>query len=140
VLREEEDSKEGFKVAGTLREAIITILVADFVMSTDNVLGVAGASEGHVGLLLFGLILSMAILMWMGNFVADLINRFIWLSYVGAAVIAWTGALMLFEDPLVLSRAAWLTKPVAYGSAAIITICVTAFAHWFHRVRSPEQD
>jgi len=46
----------------------------------------------------------------------------------------------VFEDPLVLSRAVWLTKPVAYGSAAVITIGVTAFAHWFHRVRDAEQD
>jgi len=140
LLKEEEESKEGFKAAGTLREAVITILVADFVMSTDNVLGVAGASQGNVGLLLFGLVFSMAILMWMGNVVADLINRFIWLSYVGAAVIVWTGALMVFEDPLVLSHAVWLTKPVAYGSAAVVTIAVTAFAHWFHRVRGAEQD
>jgi YjbE family integral membrane protein len=140
LLKEEEESHEGIKVAGTMREAIITILVADFVMSTDNVLGVAGASEGHIGLLLFGLVFSMAILMWMGSLVANLINRFIWLSYVGAAVIAWTGALMVFEDPVVLDRAAWLTRPVAYASASIITIAVTAFAHWFHRVRGAEQD
>ena len=140
LLKEEEESHEGIKVAGSLREAITTILVADFVMSTDNVLGVAGASEGHVGLLLFGLIFSMAILMWMGNLVADLINRFVWLSYIGAAVIAWTGALMVFEDPMVLDRAAWLSGPVAYASAAIITVAVTAFAHWFHRVRGIEQD
>ena len=140
LLKEEEESHEGIKVAGTMREAIITILVADFVMSTDNVLGVAGASEGHVGLLLFGLVFSMAILMWMGSLVANLINRFVWLSYIGAAVIAWTGALMVFEDPAVLHRAAWLTRPVAYASAAIITLVVTAFAHWFHRVRGAEQD
>jgi YjbE family integral membrane protein len=140
LLKEEEESHEGIKVAATMREAIITILVADFVMSTDNVLGVAGASNGHVGLLLFGLVFSMAILMWMGSLVANLINRFIWLSYVGAAVIAWTGALMVFEDPLVVDHAAWLTRPVVYGSAAIITVTVTAFAHWFHRVRGAEQD
>src|SRR5262249_23048281 len=140
LLKEEEESQEGIKIAGTLREAILTILIADFVMSTDNVLGVAGASQGEVALLLFGLILSMAILMWMGSLVAGLINRFAWLSYFGAAVIAWTGALMIFEDPAIVGRAAWLTKPVTYGSASIITIGVTAFAHWFHRVRDIEED
>jgi len=40
----------------------------------------------------------------------------------------------------VLSHAVWLTKPVAYGSAVVVTIAVTAFAHWFHRVRGAEQD
>src|SRR4030095_14672794 len=90
---------EGFKAAATLRDAVITILVADFVMSTDNVLGVAGASQGNVGLLLFGLIFSMAILMWMGNVVADLINRFIWLSYVAVALLPSPAASMPLKHP-----------------------------------------
>ncbi len=139
LLKEEEESHEGVRPAASMREAIFTILVADFVMSTDNVLGVAGASQGHMGLLLFGLILSMVILMWFGSLVADLINRFSWLSYVGAAVIAWTGGLMVFEDPIVVRRAVWLSRTVAYASAAVITIAVTAFAHWFHRVRGAEE-
>ena len=74
-----------------MRETITTILVADFIMSTDNVLGLAGASGGNLGLLLFGLVLSMAILMFMGSVVADLLNKFWWLAYVGSGVIAWTG-------------------------------------------------
>jgi YjbE family integral membrane protein len=135
LLKEEEESKEGIRVAASMREAIMTILIADFIMSTDNVLGVAGASEGNLKLLLFGLVLSMIIVMWMGSLIATLINRFWWLSYVGAAVIAWTGAMMMFEDRLVLERAAWLSQPIAYASAAVITVVVTAFAHWFHRVR-----
>jgi predicted tellurium resistance membrane protein TerC len=74
----------------------------------------------------------------MGNMVAGLINRFAWLAYVGAAVIVWTGALMIFEDPLVVDRAAWLNRPVIYLFAALITGLVTAFAHWFHRVRDSD--
>ena len=135
LLKEEEESKEGIKAAMNMREAIMTILIADFVMSMDNVLGVAAASEGNLVLLLFGLILSMAIVMWMGSMVANLINRFWWLSYLGAAVIAWTGAVMLFEDPFVVHRAEWLSHSIVYTSAAVITILVTAFAHWFHRMR-----
>ncbi len=140
LLKAEEESNEGVKVAAGMREAIFTILVADFIMSLDNVLGVAGASHGDFVLLIFGLILSMAILMWMGSLVANLINRFWWLSYVGAAVIAWTGAMMIFEDPVVIVRAEWLTRPIAYGSSTVITLAVTAFAHWFHRVRGAEKE
>jgi YjbE family integral membrane protein len=139
LLKEEEESKEGIRAAASMREAIFTILVADFVMSTDNVLGVAGASQGDLKLLLFGLVFSMVILMWFGSLVAKLINKFFWLSYVGAAVIAWTGALMIFEDPIVVKRATWLGHSLSYGVAAVITIAVTAFAHWFHRVRNAEE-
>lgn len=135
LLKEDEESHEGVKVAASMREAIFTILVADFIMSTDNVLGVAGASEGSVKLLFFGLILSMAILMWMGSMVANLINRFWWLSYAGAAVIVWTGATMIFEDPYVAGHVKWLNAFITYGTSAVITVAVLAFAHWFHRVR-----
>jgi len=139
LLKQEEESHEGVRVAASMREAVFTILLADLVMSTDNVLGVAGASEGNVQLLLFGLIFSMIILMWMGSIVATLINRFGWLSYVGAAVIAWTGALMIFEDPYVAQRATWATRSIAHACAAVITIAVTVFAHWFHRIRETEE-
>jgi len=135
LLKEEEESKEGIKAAVNMREAIVTILIADFIMSMDNVLGVAAASGGNLRLLLFGLILSMAIVMWMGSLVANLINRFWWLSYAGAAMIAWTGAIMIFEDPFVTQRAEGLTHSVVYTCAALITVGVTAFAHWFHRMR-----
>ena len=138
LLKEEEESHDGTKVAASMREAIFTILVADFIMSTDNVLAVAGASEGSLELLVFGLVLSMAILMWMGSIVANLINRFWWLSYVGAAVIAWTGATMIFEDPYVVGHVTWLNKPITYGTSALITVAVPAFAHWFHRIRGNE--
>jgi len=135
LLKQEEEGHEGMKAAGNLRDAVLTILIADLVMSTDNVLGVAGASGGNLVLLLFGLVFSMAILMWMGSLVANLINRFIWLSYVGAAVIAWTGGLMIFEDPFLVQRAPWINRPMEYAAAAILTAAVTTFAHWFHRVR-----
>jgi YjbE family integral membrane protein len=135
LLEQEEESHEGIKVASNMKEAVTTILVADFIMSTDNVLGVAGASEGNVALLLFGLMLSMAILMFMGNLVADLLNRFWWLAYVGSGVIAWTGTLMVIKDPLVGRYLPFLLRVNEYIFAVVITIGTLAAAHWYHRVR-----
>jgi YjbE family integral membrane protein len=137
LLRAEESGAEGVKVAHSMREAVITILLADVIMSMDNVLGVAGASNGHLGLLLFGLILSMAILMFMGNLVADLVNKIWWLAYLGSAVIVWTGATMIFEDPFV-SLHVDLSAMLEHAVAALVTIGTLAFAHWFHRVRQKE--
>jgi YjbE family integral membrane protein len=134
LLKEEEESAEGVKIATTMREAVLTILVADLIMSTDNVLGVAAASRNNYDLLVFGLVVSMAIILWMGSIIASLINRIFWLSYVGAAVIIWTGSLMIFDDPLIKQKG-WFSQPVEYISAAAITLAVTSFAHWFHRVR-----
>jgi len=135
LLEEEEESHEGVKVAYTLREAIMTILVADLVMSTDNVLGVAAASHGDSGLLIFGLIVGMAILMFMGGALANMIDRFWWLAYAGSAIIAWTGAEMIFEDPLLEERLGPIVPYAEWAIIALITVVTLAFAHWFHRVR-----
>jgi YjbE family integral membrane protein len=133
LLEQEEESHEGIKVASSMREAITTILIADFIMSTDNVLGVAGASEGNIGLLFFGLALSMAILMFMGNLVADLLNRFWWLAYVGSGVIAWTGTVMVIKDPLIGRYLPVLLRLNVYVYAVAVTIATLAAAHWYHR-------
>ena len=129
LLKVEEDEHEGVKAAASMSGAIATILVADFIMSLDNVLGVAGASEGNLTLLVFGLVLSMAILMFMGSLVADLINKAWWLAYVGAGVIAWTGTAMIFEDPLVRTR--FLVAGVRlHLISAAIAIATLGAAHW----------
>jgi hypothetical protein len=47
---------------------------------------------------------------------------------------------MIFEDPFVLREAAWINPPIAYACAAVITIAVTACAHWFYRVRGVEEE
>jgi YjbE family integral membrane protein len=134
LLAEEEESHEGIKVATSLKEAIVTILIADFVMSLDNVIAVAQASGGSVILLMFGLVFSMAILMFMGSLVANLINRFWWLAYLGSAVIAWTGTLAVFEEPFV-NRHLHTAEIARYSAAGVITVATLLFAHWFHRVR-----
>lgn len=75
MLKQEEESHEGVTTAASMSNAIATILVADFVMSLDNVLGVAGTNEENMKLLIFGLVFSMAILMFIDNLVANLINK-----------------------------------------------------------------
>lgn len=132
LLKQEEESHAGLKSAATMRGAIVTILLADFMMSLDNVLAVASASEGNIGLLVFGLLLSMGILMFMGSLVADLVNRFWWLVYIGSGVIAWTGALMFFEDPLVHTRFP-VGKVFLHLISAGITGATLFLAHWLHR-------
>lgn len=138
LLECEARAAGGAKVAHTLRGAIVTILVADLIMSTDNVLGVAAASRGDMALLTFGLVTSMAILMFLGGLVAAVIDRLWWLAYLGSAVIAWTGVTLALEDTAVEHLAGPVPSTVAWSIAAIITLATLAFAHWFHRVRGAE--
>jgi YjbE family integral membrane protein len=134
LLKQEEESHEGLKSAATMRGAILTILAADFIMSLDNVLGVAGASEGNIALLIFGLVLSMGILMFMGSLVAEMINRLWWLAYVGSAVIAWTGAAMIFEDPIIHSRFE-IGAVSRHFACFVIALATLLVAHLLHRHR-----
>jgi len=132
LLKQEEESHEGLKSAATMKGAIATILVADFIMSLDNVLAVAGASEGNLGLLIFALVLSMGILMFLGSVVANLVSRLWWLAYVGSGVIAWTGSAMVFEDPLVHTRIS-VDGLLRILICAVITIGTLFLAHGWHR-------
>ncbi|HEY0583907.1 MAG TPA: YjbE family putative metal transport protein [Chloroflexota bacterium] len=132
LLQVEESGDGTAKQATTLRGAIGTILVADFVMSLDNVLGVAAASNGDVSLLLFGLVVSMAIVMIGGGIFAQLIDRLWWLAYVGALIISYTGVDMVLEDSLV-HGAVELPMLAHWLIGGVVSVAVVALAHQVHR-------
>jgi YjbE family integral membrane protein len=83
--------------------AIRMIFVADFVMSLDNMLAVAGASHGDWVRLLMGLVVSIGIIMTCSAVIARLMNRFKWIVYLGAAILAYTAADMMIGDREVAS-------------------------------------
>ena len=123
------------RAATSLAGAIGTILLADFIMSLDNVLGVAAASHGDVPLLIFGLLVSMAILMIGGSIFANLLDRLWWLAYLGAAVIAWTGADMIQDDGLVNQIVA-APDLMRWTINAIVTVAVILIARRIYRIPS----
>jgi len=81
--------------------AMRSIIVADAAMGLDNVLGVAGAADGSLALVVLGLAISIPIVVWGSTLVLKSIQRFPWLLYAGGTVLAWTAAKMIAEEPLV---------------------------------------
>jgi YjbE family integral membrane protein len=81
--------------------AMRTIVIADAVMGLDNVLGVAGAAQGNALLVVLGLLISVPIMVWGSSLILHWIERFPALLYVGGAVLAWTSAKMIVDEPLV---------------------------------------
>jgi len=134
LLRQEAEQLEGVAAAANLWDALRTIIAADFIMSLDNVLAIGGAANGNIYLLLFGLALSMPLVLFTGGLFAALINRFGWLAYVGAAVIALTAGQMVLEEPLLHDHVSALPLLPLLGPPAIVVIVIAA-AHWFHRHR-----
>ena len=81
----------------TFRQAFIQILIADVSMSLDNVLAVAGTARDHVWVLVIGLALSVALMGLAATFIANLLKRFPWISYVGLVLIAYVALKMIWD-------------------------------------------
>ena len=102
-MRKPSGSNENIKARvdnarpATMRKALAVIIVADVSMSLDNVLAVGGAAQGHHGLLIFGLALSIALMAFAANVIAGLLRRHIWIAYVGLAVIAYVSLDMIWR-------------------------------------------
>ena len=101
ILPEEEEHGEGNIKADThLWGAVKTIIIADFVMSLDNVLGVAGAAHGNPMLLIFGLLVSIPLIAWSSQLVLKLIDRFYFIIYAGGALLGYVAGEMLIGEAL----------------------------------------
>ncbi len=85
------------KPVKTLRQALITIILADVSMSLDNVLAVAGAAHEFLWVLIFGLMLSIAMMAVAANFLAKLLERHHWIAYVGLLVIVYVAGDMIYR-------------------------------------------
>src|SRR4030066_1453301 len=98
ILPEEEHSADNIKADTRLFGAIKTIIIADFVMSLDNVLGVAAAAKGNVSLLVFGLLISIPMIAWSSQLVLKLIDRFPFIIYAGGTLLGYVAGEMLVSE------------------------------------------
>ena len=85
------------ETGASLRRAILQIVLADVSMSLDNVLAVAGAAVGHLDVLVIGLLLSVALMGTAANYIAKLLERFRWISYVGLAIVVYVAVTMVWH-------------------------------------------
>ena len=83
-------------------KAIWTILLADFTMSLDNVLGVAGAAGGHYGLLIFGLILSIILMATAATLISNWIKKYKWIAWAGLLAILFVAIELIYTDIKIL--------------------------------------
>ncbi|MBC2776285.1 TerC family protein [Parasphingopyxis marina] len=91
------DEHSGLKPARSFWGAVWAVTAADVSMSLDNVLGVAGAAREHPGILVIGLLLSVALMGLAANVIARYIERYKWIAYLGLLVILWVAARMIYE-------------------------------------------
>ena len=98
LVHKETGAEEHVRQGGSLREAVWIIIVADAVMSLDNVLAVAAAAHGDMRLVVFGIALSLPIVVWGSGILATLMNRFMWIIWVGGGVLGYVAGEMILKD------------------------------------------
>ena len=99
VIRNENNEDNKIKVDdSSFLKAIWTILIADFTMSLDNVLGVAGAAKGHYFLLVFGLVLSIVLMATAATLISNWIKKYKWIGWVGLVAILIVAIELIYTD------------------------------------------
>jgi YjbE family integral membrane protein len=125
LLAESGVGHEGGQEAKTLWQAMWLILVADVTMSVDNILAVAGASHGNFALLIFGLALSIPLVVLASRLLSTLMDRFPIIVYIGSAILGKVGGEMVMTDPWVMTW--WkASHSVVIAVQVVCTILVVA--------------
>ncbi|MFC4307924.1 TerC family protein [Steroidobacter flavus] len=119
LLREEGGDDHDVHAADHLFGAIRTIVVADAVMSIDNVIAVAAAAKGDIGLVAFGIVISVPIIVWGSKLVLKLMDRFPWVITIGAGLLGWIAGGMLLHDVALHSVVAGLPTWWNYVAGAV---------------------
>ncbi|ANS74973.1 hypothetical protein AWM70_10475 [Paenibacillus yonginensis] len=117
-----EEKKHDITAGTRMWAAIRTIIIADTMMGLDNVLAVAGAAHGDMTMVIIGLAISVPIMVWGSTMILKLTERFPIVITIGSAVLAWTAAKMLVEEPLIHD---WFALGIVkYGFEALVIIAV----------------
>lgn len=134
LATENDDPSDGIEVASTLKGAVRTILIADVVMSIDNVLAVSAIARNDFWLVVFGLIISIPIVMGGASVLLRAIDRFPVIVWAGAALILYVAVELIFADPVVHDHLPHVLEGVVRERviAIVIAIAVASMA-WMRR-------
>jgi len=138
LLSEEDDENEGeTKQYGSLMAAVRTILIADLIMSLDNVIAVAAAAQGSIVLLILGLAISIPLVIFGATLMVKLMERYPVIVAAGAALIGWVAGETVVSDKVFsvyLAANGWL-----HYAAAVIGALIVVLAGKMIRSRAHEQ-
>lgn len=136
LLEDDEGGDEGKGGDGSLVAAIRTILIADLVMSLDNVLAVAAAAKGDVPLLVIGLAISIPLIIFGSSLLLKVMERFPVIVTAGAALLGFLAGEMLLSDPAVVARFGELPHTVLNIAGALGAVLVVGLGTALQRRRA----
>ncbi|HSV46576.1 MAG TPA: TerC family protein [Ramlibacter sp.] len=143
LLADQGGDEHDGPVVSTFWGAMKTIVVADALMGIDNVLGVAGAAHGAFDLVVIGLLVSVPIVVFGSTVVLKLVQRFPIIIKAGAAVLAFTAAKMVVDEPLldaVFDPQELINTVARYGTYVLAVIGVLGAGWWTtrHQAQAPQ--
>lgn len=127
---EEEDVKVEAK--NSLWAAVRTIILADALMSLDNVLGIVGVTGNHWGLLIFGMLISVPIIIFGSTIVVKVMNKFPILMYIGGAILGWAAGGMLATDHYLAEYVSFIAAYPSEVKAALLVVTLAGGFIWKH--------
>lgn len=140
LLRPQDEDHAEVPASTHLLGAIRTIIVADAVMSLDNVVAIAGAADGHIALVAAGILVSVPIIVWGSKLVLRLMDRFPVVITLGAALLGWIAGEMWLGDRALAAHVAALPAWTHYVSALSGALLVVASGRWLARRDARAQD
>lgn len=129
LLKGEDDGE--VKSGSNLMSAIKTIIVADLVMSLDNVVAVAGVAQGNIILIIIGLLVSIPLIIWCSQLLMKIMQKFPIIVYIGSALLAYTAGEMILKDKGLAPYLGHLTNLGHFAlpiGLAVIVLLVGIFA------------
>ena len=120
ALLKDGDNEHNIEAKDNIWGAIATIIIADGVMGIDNVLGVVAAAEGHFGLVVAGMLVTVPIIVWGSTIFVKLIDKFPVILYVGGGILGWVSASMIQHDPLATPYIEPYSLPFHIGCVVLV--------------------
>jgi YjbE family integral membrane protein len=139
LIQDIEAAKSG-REATNIWGAVWVIIVADITMSTDNILALAGASKGNLFLLLFGLALSIPLVVFGSTLLSRLMDKYWIIIYIGAAVLGKVAVELMFTDPAVkeIIRFSHIFLYVLEGLGALLVVVLARLYMRYKRIEPSE--
>ena len=147
-----DDAHGNIAASDKLWAAVKTVIVADLVMSVDNVIAIAGAAQGagqahQMPLVIFGLVVSIPIIVWGSQLVIKLMDRFPMIITLGGMLLGWIAGTMLISDPAVANPTNWTWVPkipqtdtIKYIAGILGALLVLAIGKWVSSRRPKSVD
>jgi YjbE family integral membrane protein len=140
LLLQDGESHGETKEGSTLWSAVWIIIVADVGMSVDNVLAVAGAAEGDMRLVAFGIALSIPLVVWGSGLLSSLMARYQWIIWIGGGILGEVAGHMMINDPKINAWLGDTADVVEYPVRIGLFVALTLLGWWRSRSARARQD